>query len=341
MKYFGFVLLVLFSFFLFSCSNKKLFENVDYIKVENYPDNKIFYGVVKSSNSTILSFQSEGKITYFPYTTGDFIKKGQVIAKLDNVLYEINKNEQVAKLEEYIVKQNRQKKYYDRLDVLHKVGAISDNDWEDAYFELKALAAQINVQKEKIKYINKEISYSIISAPFDGYISNKYIDNGSYAKVASPVVEFISSDGFQVETMVGQEFVNKIKINDIVFLNIQEKQYRGRISHISKSSLNSGGYLVKISFNQAEDIKEGMSAKVKFDSTEFEKILIPADLIIQDNEEKFVIKIEKTSKEFGFVKKNKVETGQIIDDKIEILNGLKKGDLILLNPYYLYKKVKL
>lgn len=337
MKFLHFVLLIFLSLFLVSCANHKLIENIDYIKINKTKIDKIFHGVVKSNDSTILSFQSEGRIIYLPYTKGDFIKKGQVIARLDDVLYEINKKEQIAKLQEYVVQQNRQKKYYDRLDILHKEGAISDNDWENAYFELEALSAQIKMQKEKIKYINKEIAFSSIAAPFDGYISNKFIDNGSYAKIASPVVEFISSDGFQVEIMVQEDLINVLKIDDSVEIQIQGKKYNGKISHISKSSLSSGGYLIKISFNAIKDIKEGMSAEVKLNFIDKEVVLIPINSVFNEKEKTFVLKIGDDRE----IQKIQVCLGSIIEEKVEVLNGLNNGDLILLNPIYKKGRVEL
>ncbi|MBR5303721.1 MAG: efflux RND transporter periplasmic adaptor subunit [Candidatus Gastranaerophilales bacterium] len=341
MKFFCFVLLVLISLTLVSCFDERLIEKLDYVKIEKSNYNESFSGVVKSKNSTVLSFQTEGRIIYLPYTKGDFIKKGQVIACLDNTLYEINKKEQEAKLQEYLVLQNRQKKYCDRLNVLHKEGAISDNDWESAYFELKALDAQIKMQKEKIRYNNKQIEFGSIVAPFDGYISSKFIDNDSYARIAAPVVEFISSDGFQVETMVGDSLINKLKINDFVLLEIQGQKYNGKISHISKTSLNSGGYLIKISFNEIKNIKEGMSVNVKFLLSDNDKILVPISLIGDDDGQKYVLKIIDIKKGVAKVQKIEIQTGLIVGDKIEVLNGIKDGDLILLNPFYPNKRVKL
>lgn len=341
MKFFYFALLVLFSLILISCSRYETIGSVDYIKIEKTKYDGVFHGVVKSNNSTILSFQSEGRIVYLPYTKGDFVKKGQTIAQLDNVLYEINRNEQKAKLQEYVVEQNKQKKYYDRLNILHKEGAISDNDWENAYFELKAIAAQIEVQKEKIKYIDKEISFSRIIAPFDGYISNKFIDNGSYAKVASPVVEFISSNGFQAEIMIGDGLINHLSIQDDVLIEIQNKIYNGKIAHIAKSSLNSGGYLIKISFDQIKDIKEGMSAQVKLNLKNNEMYLIPINSIVQENGQNYILKIVDVKGGLGSVQKTNVDIGMIFGDKVEVVNGVKTGDLILLNPYYSKKVARL
>lgn len=331
MKFFKFFLMILFLFLLCSCSKDEKITQVDYIKID-FNNKKSFYGVVKANNSATLSFQSEGKIIYLPYTKGDFVKKGDVIARLDGELYAIRKNEEQSKLQEYLVRQNKQKSYYKRLDILHSEGAISDNDWESAFFELQTLEQQIKVQKEKIKYILKEISYNIIVAPFDGYIGDKFLDVGSYAKIGTSVVDFISSNGVQVEVMVGQNDINKIKIGDKVSMKISNANYQGNIAHISKSSLKSGGYLVKILVNASTNLlKEGMSANVELISDEFNGIFLPLTCVYEKNNEKYIYKIVNIKNNIGEIKRENIKVGIIRDDKIEILDGVSNQDIVLVN----------
>lgn len=330
MNFIKFILIILILLIFSACSNYRTIENIGYIKAQKTAQNNIFKGIVKAKNAAILSFQTHGEITYLPYTTGDFIKKGGVIAKLDDSFYQIQKNEELAKLQEYQVLKNKQKRYYARLDILHKEGAISDNDWESAYFELKTLDAQIKSQKEKIKYINKELFYNSIIAPFDGYIADKYADIGAYAQVAAPIVNFISSDKFQVEIMIGENAINKIKLNDTTQIFIQDKKFEGKISHISKTSANSGGYLIKIAIDKIDkNIKEGMSANVKLAFDDKEAFFVPFNAVFQVGQEKYIYKISKIQNNEGTIEKAKVKTGKIINEKIEILEGINENDLII------------
>ena len=85
----SFLFLLIPVFFLFGgYFQEEKITNVDYIKVQDEKmRSKTFYGIVKAQNNSNLSFQSEGKIIYMPYTKGDFVKKGDVIARLDGELY--------------------------------------------------------------------------------------------------------------------------------------------------------------------------------------------------------------------------------------------------------------
>ena len=98
------------------------------------------------------------------------------MAKLDAVLYKIRQKEEMERLKNIGIELKRNQSYYKRMDILHAQGAISDNDWEEAYYNLKASAEQINIQKQKVDYLNKEIDFTSIYAPDDGYIIEKFVN---------------------------------------------------------------------------------------------------------------------------------------------------------------------
>ena len=330
----------------FGCNNYENLNDFNYIKIETPKfEQDTFHGVVKSSNNVNLSFQTEGKIIYFPFADGDYIKKGQVVAKLDGTLYEIRKKEESNRLREYIIQQNKQKSYYHRLDLLHKEGAISDNDWENAYYELKVLAQQIQTQKEKIDYINKELEYNSVIAPYNGYIAKKYQGEGSIAKIATPIAFFIASEGFLVDIMVDESTINKLHLNDLSQIKVLNRIYQGNIAHIAKTNLDFSGYIVKVRIkNTTNFLKEGMSADVTFNFKNNSKLTIPINYIFEENDEKYIYKVTDINENIGTIEKIKIKTGQIKDDNIEILDGVKNGDIIISNYDYKnlsHKKIKL
>lgn len=329
-KYFLIVLMILLTC---SCVNQEKITKINYIQInDSYLNKKIFYGTLKAQNSADLSFQTEGKIAYLPYTKGDFVKKGETIARLDDVLYKIRQNEENAKLKEYVIQQEKQKSNFNRLNVLHKEGAISDNDWENANYELQIIKQQINIQKEKVKYIQKEIDYSSIIAPYDGYISQKYTTQDSYAKASQPIVQIIGSIGAQVEIMVDEKTLTKLKQNDKVNIKILNNNYKGTISHISKSSLENGGYLIKIDIeNISSTLREGMSAQVELKS-ENSTYKLPISYIFKEGENTFVYKIINIKDNIGSIKKMPITTGELDEYKIEIIKGIKNKDYIIADP---------
>lgn len=334
MKYFILTLMVPLLIIVNGCNNTKTLDisnlqEVKTLELKNQ-DGVIFHGVIKSKRIADLSFQSEGKIIYLPYSRGDFVKKGQVLARLDGVLYKIRKNEELARLKEAQIRQAKAKNYYQRMDILHKAGAISDNDWDDAYFGLKTVNQEILIQKEKLDYLDKEISYNIITAPYDGYIAEKYSEVGSYTALGQKVLTIMSTIKTQAEIIVDSSIINSLKLNDKVVAKRNNKTYDAKISSISRTSLFNGGFLVSIIFDDLYDeLKDGMSVDILISSENKNLAYVPIDCIFEQDGKKFIYKITKINQNIGEVKKEKIETGAIVNDEIEVFNGLNKGDIII------------
>ena len=71
--------------FLMCCNNTIQKEQVEFYTIN--PLKTTFLGTVKFQHISNLSFQENGILTYIPFTKGDFVKKGQLVAKIDDTLY--------------------------------------------------------------------------------------------------------------------------------------------------------------------------------------------------------------------------------------------------------------
>lgn len=338
MKYLKVIFLSFFVIFFSSCTdtsvnlNGENKDNYEIYEIKN-KNTKIFHGYVKAQHLIDLSFQSEGKIIEIPVTIGDYVKKGQLLARLDGILYKIQKQEELARLNEARIRENRYSAYFKRVDILHKAGAISDNDWDEAYFNLKTATQDIAIQKEKINYIEQQISYNELRAPYDGYIYEKKTDAGAYASLSQPILTMITSNKTEVDTMVDSSVVNYLKTSLPVKVLKEDVKYFGSVAHFSKSSLNTGGYLVRIYLDKLyPDLKEGMSVDVEF-NLDKSKILIPLKFLKINNEnKKFVYKIKRQDDSKIKIEETEIETGILENDLIEIKKGLITGDEIIISP---------
>lgn len=324
-KLFLYLFLVLLSgMFFTSCSTKNSNIYCRTYKIEPV-EKEYFYGYVKFKNVIDLSFLSEGKVIYCPYTKGDFVKKGQVLARLDGILYKIKQKEQQAKLTEAKIRHDRQGKYYKRMDILHKQGAISDNDWEEAYYGLKTSAQNIVVEKELLNYLNQQIGYTVIVAPFDGYINEIYIQKNEYATTTKPAISIMNSPISQVETSVDYNVAKKLFVNKKVMILKNGLKYCGKIAHISRSDLNDGGYIVKIYLDKNyPEFYDGLNVEIDFDIDKTKFRYIPLDFVKKENSKSYVFvlngeNIEKREISVLNIEQNKVKTTtNFLDNEILI-----------------------
>ena len=320
-------------FLSFKCAksndiNKK--DNLEIVKVK-VENEKTFHGIVKSQFYSKLSFQTEGKIVFLPYVKGDFVKKNTIIAKVDGILYKIKRQQAQNLKQQYSTLYDKSKNYFNRMGLLHSSGAISDNDYEEAMFEMKANKDKLNAQNEEVKYFDEQIRNNSIKAPFDGFISQKYATIGEFAHIGEPIIEIAGTNKTQIEVMVTSSLINKINSDKEVKVKIQDKDYKGKIYHISRSSLEDGGYIVKIYLNSIfDEIKDGMTADVTMSFKGGDVIKIPIKSMLELNGEKFTYKAIKIKDNIYEAKLTPIKTLNIKNDEIEVIKGLNEGDYIFL-----------
>ena len=84
--------LIIFTLIVFVfCAFKPNSNDNNYINVSNIDNSKVFDGYIKARSLTKLSFQTDGRISFLPHKKGDYVKKGEVLARLDGISYRVKK----------------------------------------------------------------------------------------------------------------------------------------------------------------------------------------------------------------------------------------------------------
>lgn len=119
---------------------------------------KKYSGVVKANHEINLGFKTAGQIKKIYVKEGDFVKKGQILANLDDVDYRLAVDAlqiQYEQLREEVARTQR----------LFKQKSISTNDYEKATAGLRQVEIQLQMNKNKYDYTK-------LYAPTDGYIQS-------------------------------------------------------------------------------------------------------------------------------------------------------------------------
>lgn len=114
-------------------------------------------GIVTPTDLTPLSFRVEGKVNQIFVSAGDQVKKGQVIAQLDDTKLK-------QKLDDALAQYNLTTNQYSRSKQLSTQNMISAS-------QLDELAANQSLASVQYKHAKQQLSYSTLMAPFDGVIA--------------------------------------------------------------------------------------------------------------------------------------------------------------------------
>ena len=342
-------------------------RSVRYIVAENKTSEfkRIFAGNIISETESNLSFRVSGTIIKKYAKLGDYVKKGQVLAELDNEDYKLDVENAAAQYESSkakLAEANAQmksakaslinsKNEYARIEKLYFDDNVSKSQYDSskadrdvtesnlAQFEAYKKSAQSNLKASEMQLAQSKLklSYTKLIAPENGFITAEEKEENETVSSGTPVYKISLGEKLQTETFIPETIISLIKKGQKVAVEISAlpgKAYKGEIKEIGTSSEGYGNtFPVKIELlEKDEQIKPGMSSKISFDfgQNNDARLIIPISALDQNPAgEKYVYTVNEIKDGLGSVIKSVVTIGKITSEGVEILSGIKSGDYII------------
>lgn len=175
---------------------KVLNVNGKLIRPQQLTDEFVTTGLILPDEEVNLSFETSGKITDIRFTEGTTVRKGQVLAK-------VNDKPLQAQLKRLMAQLDLAKNRVYRQEQLLKKDAASQEAYEEAKTSLATLEAEI----EGVK-INIELTE--LHAPFDGVIGLRQVSVGAYANPSTVVAKLTKINPLKIEFSVPERYATQI-----------------------------------------------------------------------------------------------------------------------------------
>ena len=168
------------------------------IKPEKFSEPVNSTGTLRPDEEVDLAFETSGKIVSIKFTEGTRVKKGDLLAK-------INDRPLQAQLEKLLAqKKLTEAKEFRERSLLEK-DAISQESYDQIVTELQTIEADINLIKARI-------SETELRAPFDGIIGLRYLSEGSYATSSTKIAKLIKISPLKIEFSIPEKYASEIRI---------------------------------------------------------------------------------------------------------------------------------
>ena len=195
---------------------------------QSYEISKNLPGELLPFQQSKIAFEITGRISSIYVDIGDRVKKDEVLAKLDDS--EVNAN-----LEQAVARLDLANQVLNRFEDLRKKGFISIQDFDKAKSEYL-------VAKSQVKFFEVKKSQTILRAPYDGFIQNRFVDEGTVINGSNPILEILDANKVEAHVSIPENLVTNLEVsNDYVFEIGQEKatgKFK-RLAPMSASGSNS------------------------------------------------------------------------------------------------------
>jgi len=285
------------------------------VKYEELKNELYVSGTLIANESAILYPEISGKITKLFLREGETVKKGELIAK-------INDSDLQVQLKKINLQTALLKEKLERIKSLQKIGGTSQEELDNASNVLEINLAEADIVKTQIKKTE-------ILAPFDGTLGFKNISEGSIANTSTVIAEIQQLNPIKIEFSIPEKYSNLISKNDKVFFKINEnpQAFEARVIAIDPkiNTLERTLQIRAIADNSKLFFIPGSFAKINLPLKKIENaLMIPTESIIPilKGKKVFVCKNGKAVEAL-------VTTGIRNSDKIQIIEGISDGDSIV------------
>lgn len=289
-------------------------------------------GQIEAVHNAMISTRMMGTIQKIYVDIGDHVRKGQLLFSIHAADIQAKGGQAAANIAAAEAALANAQKDYERFTALYKQNSATAKELDNVTLQYKAAQAQVEAARQMRNEVNANMSYASVTAPFDGVVTQKMMDEGGLASPGMPVLAIEQPGALQISATVGEAAVNNIHIGDpvSVYISAIDRSISGKVSRLSESASASGGlFVIKVTPDASVDgLRSGMFANLTFttikpgtNKTE-SGVLVPESAIIQSHELTGLYTVSPK----GTAILRWVRIGRKYGNQIEVLSGLSSGE---------------
>jgi HlyD family secretion protein len=208
------------------------------LESEGGSDEIILNGNVEM-HSTNVSFKNSGRISEILIDEGRRVKKGEILAKIDDDVLKAQYELAKAKVAESEINLEMCEKDFIRNKDLFKTKSVSEKLFDDSRMRYIVAKAQKDAAVANLKIAEMQLDDTVLKSPLDGVVLTNNVEIGEFVSPGIPVFSITSEADTKIKSFVSENVLSKIKIGGRVYVMIDslpDKKFEGRVSFISPES---------------------------------------------------------------------------------------------------------
>ncbi len=286
-----------------------------------------YLAITQNDQDVMLSSKIAARLEYV-VPSGRMVRKGQIVARLDNTSVESGKKSVISQLAAAETALKNLKATHKRtLELLAVKGAsIEQSEREES--SLAELEAKVESLKQNLNDVNNTLTYATIAAPTDGIVSKNFLNVGDMAMPGQPVVSVSANKDFYLMVYVP----SNLKVYGV---EVNNQSYTATPLNTTMNGLEA--YKVNV---DVSGMTTGEKTEVNVVVFQGNGIELPFDAILNRNGENYVlvknqnkavpvqVTIIQSGDEGAVVSNNELQGKELVVAKQDILLNLLSGATI-------------
>jgi RND family efflux transporter MFP subunit len=280
-------------------------------------------GDVATKQNIVLYPQFSGQLQTLHVSVGDQVKKGALLATLDD-------NGMAQQLNQLMVQEALAQTTFERQEKLWNQNIGS----ELQYLQAKT---QYEAQRSLTQQVSQQLEKSKIVAPFDGTIDAVLAEAGTVVSAGmSPVFRLVNLSNMYLKADVAEGYLNDVVSGKKVLVNfpVLGLEVPSTIRSVGRYiNPDNRTFSIEVDLpNNKAQIKPNLTAQINInDYTNDQALLVPQSVISENaaGEQYVYTTLYDQDRNQSLAKKRIVVTGKTEGDFVEILQGIQPGDTVI------------
>lgn len=238
-------------------------------KLSQYELVQSYVGEVEAARKSRVGFEVGGMISSVSVDEGDSVSKGEILAELDTERLKARRSELAASrdqskadLELAQITRQRTKEALD-------LNAVSSQDYDVADKDYQAKIASLRRAESAVDSIDVDLSKSKMKAPYDSYVTKRYLDEGEVIPSGQAVLEIIERTGPEVRVGIAGSAASGMAAGEVYSVKVLDKDYKARVKSVlpQRSESTRTVDVILTLDADSEELRDGELAALNLDKT--------------------------------------------------------------------------
>jgi RND family efflux transporter MFP subunit len=323
-------------------------SNVSVLSVQsaNVPDLVEAVGTLRAAQTSQLAGQMMANIVEIRVHEGDLIRRGQVLAVLDEAqpraaldratAADLASQQGIAAADSDLALAEATFKRY---QTLYEKKSVSPQEFDEVKARYQAAEARRDMAragqaqaKAGVQQAHTALGYTRILAPFDGLVTEKKADVGALVSPGMPIFTVEDLHRYRLEATVNETDLRYVRMGEqvpVIIDAVGDRELKGRVVEIVPAAdAASRSFLVKIEIPSDPVLRSGLFGRAQFSRGERSSLLIPRTAVVVRGQLQGIYVLDQNK----IASLRYITLGKPSGAQVEVLAGLQAGEMLIADP---------
>ena len=252
-------------------------------------------GTLKAVNSAVVKARVAGELQGLTVREGDFVKAGQIIARIDASELQARVRQAREQAESVKAQVDVVQRQYDNNKALVDQGFISKTALDTSLANLNAAQSNYKAALAGADVAKKSVDDTVLKAPISGQVSQRLAQSGERVGIDARIVEIVDLSRLELEASLSAADSTQIQVGQIAQLQIEgsPRAVAAKVVRINPTTqAGSRSVLAYLSIDSVLPLRQGLFAQGTLGTTRASMLAVPLSSVRTDRPAPYVQVIE-------------------------------------------------